>query len=109
MKKKITAIAMLLFATFNTVLAQATLQDFQSTSQSQSNTLFATIKIWVYVISACVMLIAGVGLLITIKKNSVLKEQGDATKPIINFVVFIIAGLIAFAITAMIASKFGYN
>lgn len=109
MKKKITAIVLLLIATTNNIIAQATLNDFQSTSQSQSNTLFATVKIWVYVISACAIIVSSLGLLITLKKNSVLKEQGDATKPIINFVVFIIASLIASAVTAMISQKFGFN
>ena len=109
MKKKITAITLLLIATFNTMYAQANLQDFQSTSQSQANSLFATVKIWVYVISATAIIVSSLGLLITLKKNSVLKEQGDATKPIINFVVFIVAALIASAVTAMIASKYGYN
>jgi len=109
MKQKITVITFLLMAIINNLFAQVSLTDFKATSTTESGILFSTVKVWVYVISACAIIVSSLGLLITLKKNSVLKEQGDATKPIINFVVFIIASLIAVTVTTMISGKFGFS
>jgi len=101
----ITSLLLFVFAAYS----QADMSKLKSQVQSAATGTWDIVKIVAYLIFAILFVVGGLLLLATMKKNTLREQQGDASKPIIGFVVMIIVGVAGSVITFALASYYGYN
>jgi heme/copper-type cytochrome/quinol oxidase subunit 2 len=109
MKNKISLLVTFLLLFVIVSYSQVTVAGLESQTQTAANGIWKIVKIVAYLIFAILFVVGGVLLVATLKQNTLRKQEGDASKPIIGFVTMIIVGVVGSVITFWIASTFGFN
>ncbi len=89
--------------------AQITTQDLEQTTNSTTQGIWRSVKTFANFGLAAILLSGAVGLFLRLKANSVLRDQGDQTKPVMGFVVMLIVGVAGLVIVNFFAQKLGFN